>query len=123
MKRISHPIEDLDFSGQSERQVKIGLQIRSIAQDFFQKESSGISLITITKATITRDLEKCDIFMTVLPESKEKQALDFAKRLRGDLRDEIKNKLKIRKIPFVEIKLDEGERARQIMDKILRERK
>ena len=121
MLKKPHSIKDLDFAGQSERQVKIGLQIRAIAQDFFQKESAGISLITITKAKITKDLAKCDIFITVLPIEKEKQALDFAKRMRPLLRTEIKNKLKIRKIPRVEIKLDEGEKARQVMDGLLRE--
>jgi hypothetical protein len=45
------------------------------AQDFFQKESSGVSLITVTKADISRDLERSNIYITVLPESKEAQAL------------------------------------------------
>lgn len=123
MKKITHEIEDLDFAGQTERQVKIGLQIRNIAQDFFQKESSGVSLITVTKANISRDLERSTIFITVLPENKEEQALSFARRMRTDLRTEIKNKLRIRKIPNVEIKIDDGEKARQIMDKLLREQK
>mgnify|MGYP000910264112 CR=1 FL=1 len=123
MKKITHEIEDLDFAGQTERQVKIGLQIRNIAQDFFQKESSGVSLITVTKANISRDLERSTIFITVLPENKEEQALSFARRMRTDLRTEIKNKLKIRKIPNVEIKIDDGEKARQIMDSLLRKNK
>ncbi|MEA4910548.1 Ribosome-binding factor A [bioreactor metagenome] len=123
MKKVTHEIEDLDFAGQTERQVKIGLQIRALAQDFFQKESSGVSLITVTKADISRDLERSNIYITVLPESKEAQALSFAKRMRSDLRTVLKNKLRIRKIPNVEIKLDEGEKARQIMDTLLREKK
>ncbi|HPX52480.1 MAG TPA: ribosome-binding factor A [Candidatus Paceibacterota bacterium] len=123
MKKITHEIEDLDFAGQTERQVKIGLQIRNIAQDFFQKESSGVSLITVTKANISRDLERSTIFITVLPENKEEQALSFARRMRTDLRTEIKNKLRIRKIPNVEIKIDDGEKARQIMDSLLRKNK
>ncbi len=123
MKKITHEIEDLDFAGQTERQVKIGLQLRNIAQDFFQKESSGVSLITVTRANISRDLERSTIFITVLPENKEEQALSFARRMRTDLRTEIKNKLRIRKIPNVEIKIDDGEKARQIMDSLLRKNK
>lgn len=105
-----------DFAGKTERQVKIGLTIRTIAQDFFQKESSGTSLITVTKADISRDLKNTTIFITVLPESKEEQALSFAKRMRPDIRTEIKKKLQIRTIPIVEVKIDQGEKARQIMD-------
>lgn len=118
-----HEIDNLDFSGQTERQVKIGLTIRSIAQDFFQRESSGSSLITVTKADISKNLKNTDIYITVLPESKEEQALSFAKRMRTDLRTEIKKKLQIRTIPNVDVKIDEGEKARQIMDKILRDNK
>lgn len=120
---LNHQIENPDFAGQTERQIKIGLTLRNIAQTFFQKESSGTSLITVTKANISRDLKNTDIYITVLPKSKEGQALSFAKRMRTDLRTEIKNKLKIRTIPNVEIKIDEGEIARQMMDNVLRKAK
>lgn len=120
MSNIKHDIENEDFSGLSERQVKISLEIRSIAQDFFQRESSGLSLITVTKANISKDLKNTDIYITVLPESREDQALNFAKRMRTDLRTELKHKLRIRTIPTVEIKIDKGELARQKMDDILR---
>ncbi|MFO0743720.1 MAG: ribosome-binding factor A [Candidatus Paceibacterota bacterium] len=109
-----------DFAGKTERQIKIGLTIRSIAQDFFQKESSGTSLITVTRADISRDLKNTNIFITVLPDSKEEQALNFAKRMRTELRTEIKKKLQIRTIPMVEVKIDKGEKARQIMDTVFK---
>lgn len=120
---LNHEIDNPDFAGQTERQIKIGLTLRNIAQTFFQRESSGTSLITVTKADISRDLKHTDIYITVLPKSKEEQALSFAKRMRTDLRTEIKNKLKIRTIPNVEVKIDEGEIARQMMDDVFRKAK
>ena len=120
---LNHEIDNPDFAGQTERQIKIGLTLRNIAQTFFQKESSGTSLITVTKADISRDLKHTDIYITVLPKSKEAHALAFAKRMRTDLRTEIKKKLQIRTIPNVEIKIDEGEIARQMMDNVFRKAK
>lgn len=120
---LNHEIDNPDFAGQTERQIKIGLTLRNIAQDFFQRESSGTSLITVTKAIISRDLKNTDIYITVLPKNKEDHALAFAKRMRTDLRTDIKNKLKIRTIPNVEIKIDEGEIARQMMDEVFRKAK
>ena len=114
---LNHEIDNPDFAGQTERQIKIGLTLRNIAQTFFQKESSG------TKADISRDLKHTDIYITVLPKSKEAHALAFAKRMRTDLRTEIKKKLQIRTIPNVEIKIDEGEIARQMMDNVFRKAK
>ena len=43
--------------------------------------------------------------------------------MRTDLRTVIKKKLQIRTIPVVEIKIDEGELARQMMDEIIRKTK
>ena len=115
-----YEIDNPDFSGQNERQIKIGLEIRNIAQNFFQKETSGISLITVTKANISKDLKNTDIYITVLPKNREEQALSCAKRMRTNLRTEIKNKMRIRTIPKVEIKIDAGENERQKIDKILK---
>lgn len=115
-----YEIDNPDFSGQNERQIKIGLEIRNIAQNFFQKETSGISLITVTKANISKDLKNTDIYITVLPKNREEQALSFAKRMRTNLRTDIKNKMRIRTIPKVEIKIDAGEKERQKIDKILK---
>lgn len=113
-------IGNLDFYGKSTRQIKISLEIRNIAQNFFQKESSGASLITVTKATISKDLKNTDIYITIFPEIKEESALNFAKRMRNDLRTEIKKNMNIRTIPRVDIKIDEGEKERQKIDQILK---
>lgn len=120
MAYTHHEMDNVDFSGKSERQVKVGLTIRSLAQDFFQKESSGASLITVTKADISKDFKNATIYITVFPVSKEDHALSFAKRMRNDLRTVIKKKLSIRSIPFVEVKIDQGEKARQDVDVALR---
>ena len=114
---------NIDWANLSDRQIKVGLELKNIGQLFFQKETNGLSLITVTKCIITRDLKKVDFYITVLPEERERQALEFAKRLRTDLRTEIKHKLRIRTIPQVEVKIDVGEKARQRMDLILRKNK
>ncbi|MDQ5957444.1 MAG: ribosome-binding factor [Patescibacteria group bacterium] len=105
--------------GKTERQRKIMEELKKIAQDFFQRNSSGVSLITVTATDVTRDLRHANIFITVLPENKEKAALDFAYRMRSDLRTDIKKRLPIRTIPFVEVKIDEGEKVRQNIELIL----
>lgn len=105
--------------GLSRRQIQVGLKVRELAQDFFQKESSGMSLITVTRATVSPDLRNSSIFITVLPETKEVAALDFARRQRTDLRNHIKKQLQIKTIPFFEIEIDFGEKNRQHIDELL----
>jgi ribosome-binding factor A len=60
----------------SKRQTQIAQRVKEIAQDFFTRESSGASLITITNAEVSPDLRQGTIYITVLPESKEEMALE-----------------------------------------------
>jgi ribosome-binding factor A len=107
----------------SKRQIQLGLELRSIAQDFFQRESSGASLITVTQAEITANMRSATIYITVLPESKEEAALDFAKRMRSDLREVVKKRLPVKVIPFIDIELDYGEKNRVRVSELLHKEK
>ncbi len=105
--------------GPSKRQTQVSLEILAIAQDFFQRESSGASLITVTRAEVSPDMRQGTLFITVLPESKEAAALDFAKRMRTDLRKKVMKRLPVKVIPFFEIEIDYGEKNRQHIDELL----
>ena len=104
----------------SKRQTQISLEILAIAQDFFQRESSGASLITVTRAEVSADLKHGTIFITAIPESKEPAALDFAKRMRSELRHFVMKRLPVKVIPFFEVEIDYGEKNRIHIDELLR---
>lgn len=107
----------------TKRQTQISLEVLGIAQDFFQRESSGASLITVTRAEVSSDMKHGTIFITALPESKEASALDFAKRMRSELRHTVMKRLPVKVIPFFEIEIDYGEKNRQHIDSLLRKAK
>jgi ribosome-binding factor A len=107
----------------SERQQKVEQQILALAQDFFQRESSGLSMITVTRTDVSRDLRNGTIFITVLPEDKEVPAINFAKRMRGEMRHYIMKRLPIKVIPFFEVEIDYGEKNRIHVDELLRKDK
>jgi ribosome-binding factor A len=107
----------------SQRQTKVSLEILAIAQDFFQRESSGASLMTFTRCEVSPDMRQGTLYMTVLPVEKEAAALDFAKRMRTDLRKYVMKRLPVKVIPFFEIEIDYGEKNRQHIDDLLRKEK
>jgi ribosome-binding factor A len=107
----------------SQRQTKVSLEILALVQDFFQRESSGLSLITITRCEVSPDMRQGTIYMTVLPVEKEQAALDFARRMRTDMRKYVMKRLPVKVIPFFEIEIDYGEKNRQHIDEILRNEK
>lgn len=107
----------------TERILKVEQQVLGIAQDFFQRESSGLSLITVTRTEIGNDMRHGTIFITVLPESKEEAAIHFAKRMRSELRHYVMKRLPVRVIPFFEVEIDYGEKNRLHVDELLRKDK
>ncbi len=107
----------------SQRQLQVEQQVLGITQDFFQRESSGASMITVTRTEVSRDMKNGTIFITVLPESKEDAAINFAKRMRSELRHFVMKRLPVKVIPFFEVEIDFGEKNRLHVDELLRKEK
>ena len=106
----------------SERNEKVANQIKELAAMFLGRENNRTSLITVTYASCSPDLKRATIFITVLPNDKEKNALEFIKRNLGSLREFIKKNMSIKTIPFLDVALDLGEKNRQKIDELLREK-
>ena len=102
------------------RQEKVSSLIQKLTAEFLQNESNKISLITVTKSDISKDLKKGTIFITVFPEDKEKIALAFVKRQLKDLRLYLRKNLKIKFAPFLDVKIDIGEKNREEIENISR---
>ena len=103
---------------QSQRQQKIAEQLAHLAADFLGKESNRQSLITVTRADISPDLSRATIFFTVLPDSYQDTALDFAKRKRAEFRTHVKKHTLLRRLPYFDFEIDYGEKHRQHLDTI-----
>ena len=106
----------------TQRNEKLANLIKELSAQFLNRENNGTSLITVTSCVTSPDLKRATIFITVFPDSKEHDALDFSKRKRPELREFIKKNVKIKIIPFVDIQIDKGEKNRQKIDELLREK-
>ena len=104
----------------SERNEKVANLIKELSAQFLERESNRTSLITITNATCSPDLKRATVFITVLPESKEDDALEWSKRMRGELREYLKKNMQTKVVPFLDIEIDRGEKHRQKIDELLR---
>src|SRR3989344_2604948 len=103
----------------SQRTDKVANILKELSANFLERENNGTSLITVTRADVSPDLKRGTIYITVLPDDKEKTALEFAKRKRGELRESIKKNMTTKVIPFIEIEIDQGEKNRQKIDELL----
>lgn len=106
----------------SERIEKVNKLIKGLVANFLNAESSSASLISVTNIDTSPDLKKATVYLSVLPENQEKTALLFAKRKLPDIREHLKKNMETKHIPFLEVELDMGEKNRQKIDELLREK-
>ncbi|MGC9602802.1 MAG: ribosome-binding factor A [Minisyncoccia bacterium] len=94
--------------------------VRITAAEFLVREASLQSLITVTRAALSSDAKRADIFITVFPESQEETALAFANRHRGDFGEFFSKKYRGVYAPKVAFCIDLGEKNRQRIDELSR---
>ena len=100
------------------RDQKLKDIIREAAAEFLQRESNYTSILTVTDVSLSDRGNQSTIFFTVLPEDKEKGALDFVKRKRAEFREFFKAKARMRALPYFDFAIDKGEKNRQKIDEI-----
>lgn len=102
----------------TQKDDKLKELIRELAAEYFSRESNRLSLITITDVEIFNRGGKARILMTVLPETAEQSALEFAHRQLTEFRQYVMDKSRIGRIPFFEVAIDVGEKNRQRIDEL-----
>lgn len=92
--------------------------LKRTASLFLQTQSNRTSLISVTRVILSPDGAYATIYVSILPNTGEQDAINFLKRQRKELKEYIKKHTKMGRIPFIEIELDLGEKNRQVLDEI-----
>lgn len=96
-------------------------QLAHLAASFINRESNRTSLITVTRATLSNTSNAAHIFITVLPEKEQQNAMIFLKRSAGMFREYLKEHAGMHRIPHINFQHDVGEVNRQKMDVLFNE--
>ena len=102
----------------STKTEKLREALRHAAAEFMSQESNLTSLITVTNIHLTPRADRATILITVFPDDKEKEALDFCARQGGALRDFIGQRVSLQRLPYISFALDVGEKNRQRLDEL-----
>ncbi len=100
------------------RETKIEEELKKLAAEFLQRESNGLSLITVTSAQLSDKMKTATIFFTVFPDDKQEDALEFTKRKRSEFKQYVKEHSKIGRLPLFDFAIDFGEKNRQRIDEL-----
>lgn len=93
-------------------------RVREAAAEFLNAESNGQSLITVTAAQVDERGQRATIFITVLPDSAEQKALEFANRNKQEFGMFLLKRVRGMRIPKLEFVIDRGEKMRQRLDEL-----
>ena len=110
----------------SERIVKLNeLFKREISKILLKEENFDRSiLVTVTRVDISPELSGAKIFISVMPEEKRKEVLDFLKKDIYHIQQELNKRLYLRKIPRIvfqeEAKVEEAARIEELISKFIK---
>lgn len=93
-------------------------RLREAAAEFLSRESNRRSLVTVTAAQLSDDTRRCTIYITVLPDDYEDEAVNFANRNRHEFGKFFESRVRGMRIPHVEFVIDRGEKMRQRLDEL-----
>lgn len=105
----------------SQRSEQVRETLQHLAAKFIELEADRTSLITVTHADISPDFKHSTIYISVLPDSKEEDALNFCKRKMTDFKKYAMENLRMKSIPFFDVRLDVGEKNRQRIEELSHE--
>jgi ribosome-binding factor A len=100
------------------RHEKMEEALREVVAEFLVREAGPQSLITVTRVILNDDGSKAQALITVLPDSREEEALNFANRQRSDLRAFFEKRVRGMRLPHIEFIIDRGEKNRQRLDEL-----
>jgi ribosome-binding factor A len=103
-----------------QKDEKIKEVIREVVSDFLARESNRTSLITVTGIELGARGSRATMLITVMPEHQEAAAIDFITRRLSDIREYLGEHVRMMRVPFLDVRIDVGEKNRQRIDEIER---
>jgi ribosome-binding factor A len=100
------------------RDERLNEALREAAAAFLVREASPQSLVTVTRAEVHEGGKSGVIYVSVLPESMEDQAVAFANRHRTEFGKFFETRVRGAHMPHVEFVVDLGEKNRRRLDEL-----
>lgn len=102
------------------RKERLGSLIREeLAKIVLKEIEFENALVTITEVEISNDLEFADVNFSAIPFEKSKEVLKSLNEKRGYLQHLLIKKLKMRRVPELKFKIDEGLEKAAKVEKII----
>ncbi len=105
----------------TDRMIRITALIQEKIATFIREEANTDPLITVTSINVSPDMKNATVFITTIPDGREEDALIFLKRHGKTIRKKLMKSTYMKVVPFLDFKVDVGEKHRQHIDEIVNE--
>ena len=108
----------------NKRIEKINAEIQKAISQIITYEMSNpkiVGIITISKVDTTPDLDYARVYVSILDKESRMEVFNQIRHSANFIRREVAKKVLLRKMPFLEFKLDESFEYRQRIDAVLDE--
>lgn len=102
------------------RRERLISSLERLTAEFLQRQAGAQSLITVTGFELSPDAKRATVMLSVFPDHRGPAATAFANRQGSELRQYIKENLKLRQLPSFDFIIDEGEKHRQKIEELLK---
>lgn len=106
-----------------DREARVRSNLKRIAAQFIQEKAGSQSLVTVTGIELASDFKRARILITVYPAEREREALEFLLRRRGELKQYARTHAPMKHITNFDFGIDEGEKNRQKIERMIEEDK
>ncbi len=100
------------------RQEKVNSLLKNLAASFLSRETIG-AIVSIIRIETSKDLKSAKLFISIFPETKEKEVLDLMNEKKNDLRKYIGSQIRMKFLPTFEFEIDKGEKSRKRIEELL----
>ena len=107
------------------RVEKINVLTREVVAEILERDlqfPEGV-LVTVTGAEVSEDLYYADVFVSTLggTAAQEKEVINELHKSTGYVQRELNRKLRMRPVPKITFSIDQGEKRRERIEKLLSE--
>lgn len=102
------------------RPLRVSKLIREALSEIIARELEfGGALVTITEVEIDKKIEHAKIWVSILPQKKEKDALRVLRSAQGNLQHLLLKKINIKPMPRIAFEIDRGPGEAAKVEKLL----
>lgn len=104
------------------RMIQLGKEIeKDLAQIFEEIDFQPASLVTITEVSLSSLLDQARVSVGVFPSEYGEEVLKKIELVKGQIKKDLAQKIRVKKMPEVNFYLDEGPEKAARIEKILNE--